>query len=147
MMTTNNGTAVFVDTSGWADPILQNSSEYEAMTEYSRQLLIGNRRLVTTNYVITELVALLTARAHSMPRADLVQFVNHVQSLPQLELVHVDPTLHAEAWAMLERMTDKDWSLVDAASFVVTRRLGIVEAFTSDHHFTQAGFVRVPALP
>jgi predicted nucleic acid-binding protein len=79
-----------------------------------------------------------------MPRADLVQFVNYVLSLPQLEVVHVDLALHAEAWAMLERMTDKEWSLVDAASFVVMLRLGIIEAFTSDHHFTRAGFVRVP---
>lgn len=45
---------------------------------------------------------------------------------------------------MLERMTDKEWSLVDAASFIVMRRLGITEAFTSDQHFIQAGFLRVP---
>lgn len=86
MMAMNNRTAVFVDTSGWADPILQNSSEYEAMTEYSRQLMLSNRRLVTTNYVITELVALLTARAHSMPRVDLVQFVNHIRRCHRLRL-------------------------------------------------------------
>lgn len=46
---------------------------------------------------------------------------------------------------MLEQYTDKEWSLVDAASFVVMRRLGITEAFTTDHHFEQAGFIRVPA--
>lgn len=140
----NSRDAVFVDTSGWADPILQNSSTYEAMVAYSRQIMTGNHRLVTTNYVLTELVALLTARAHSMPRVDLVAFVNHLLAVPQVEVVHIDPTLHLEAWEMLERMTDKEWSLVDAASFVVMQRLGITEAFTSDHHFTQAGFVRVP---
>lgn len=46
---------------------------------------------------------------------------------------------------MLERYADKDWSLVDAASFVVMRHMGITEAFTTDHHFAQAGSTRVPA--
>jgi predicted nucleic acid-binding protein len=35
------------------------------------------------------------------------------------------------------------WSLVDCASFVVMRQQGIVEALTTDHHFEQAGFVRL----
>jgi len=35
-------------------------------------------------------------------------------------------------------------SLVDASSFVVMSRLGISEALTTDQHFSQAGFVRVP---
>ena len=41
-------------------------------------------------------------------------------------------------------MLDKDWSLVDAASFIVMRPLGITEVLTTDHHFSQAGFVRLP---
>jgi predicted nucleic acid-binding protein len=36
---------------------------------------------------------------------------------------------------------------VDAASFAVMRRLGIAEALTGEHHFIQAGIVRVPQLP
>ncbi len=38
---------------------------------------------------------------------------------------------------------DKEWSLVDCASFVVMQQRGIFEALTSDHHFEQAGFVRL----
>jgi len=59
-------------------------------------------------------------------------------------VVHVDPDLDEEAWDLLDRMLDKDWSLVDAASFIVMRRLGITEVLTTDHHFSQAGFVRLP---
>ena len=46
---------------------------------------------------------------------------------------------------LLEKYSDKEWSLVDATSFIVMRRLGITEAFTTDYHFVQAGFLRVPA--
>jgi len=58
--------------------------------------------------------------------------------------VHIDQALDAAAWSLLEQYSDKEWSLVDAASFVVMRQLALTDAFTSDHHFTQAGFVRVP---
>jgi predicted nucleic acid-binding protein len=47
----------------------------------------------------------------------------------------------------LKARVDKDWSLVDASSFVVMPMLGIVEALTTDHHFLQAGFVRLPVQP
>ena len=36
---------------------------------------------------------------------------------------------------------DKDWSLTDCISFVVTQDHGITEALTADRHFEQVGFV------
>ena len=64
--------------------------------------------------------------------------------MSQLTVVHIDVATEGEAWALLERHEDKVWSLVDAASFVVMRQLGLREVFTSDQHFVQVGFVRVP---
>ncbi|MGI9060786.1 MAG: type II toxin-antitoxin system VapC family toxin [Ktedonobacteraceae bacterium] len=52
--------------------------------------------------------------------------------------------LDAEAWMLLKNRIDKEWSLVDASSFVVMTRYGMTEALTTDHHFTQAGFVQLP---
>jgi predicted nucleic acid-binding protein len=135
--------ALFVDTSGWAEPLLRNSPHYQAMDLYSQQVFAKQRPLVTTDDIISELVALVTARSSTITRAYLVQFVNQIRVMPQLQIIHIDERIWDEAWAMLERMTDKEWSLVDAASFVMMRRLGITEAFTSDQHFTQAGFSRV----
>jgi predicted nucleic acid-binding protein len=114
------------------------------MDRYSQQVFVQRRPLVTTDDILSELVALVTARSSTISRAYLIQFVNRIRALPQLQIVYIDEQIWNEAWAMLERMTDKEWSLVDAATFVVMRRLGIAEAFTSDHHFAQAVFVRVP---
>lgn len=36
---------------------------------------------------------------------------------------------------------DKDFSLTDAIRFAVMERLGIVVAFSFDHHFAQYGFL------
>lgn len=136
--------SVFVDTSGWAEPLMGNSPDHDHMERYYRSLIARKHPVVTTNYVLSELVALLTVRSR-FTRPEVLAIINGIRRITHLSLVHIDPQTDAEAWAMLERYTDKDWSLVDAASFVVMRRMGLTEAFTTDHHFTQAGFVRVPA--
>lgn len=133
----------FVDTSGWADPLLHNNPDGDAMAVYYRQLIASKRPLVTTNYVIAELVALLNARSR-LPRPRLLEIVNSIRRIPQLTIVYADRAIDDATWALLEQYDDKARSLVDAASFVVMRQLGIAEAFTSDQHFAQAGFIRVP---
>ncbi|HLY32514.1 MAG TPA: hypothetical protein VKQ36_15930, partial [Ktedonobacterales bacterium] len=64
----------------------------------------------------------------------------------RIQIIHVDESTWGEAWALLQQRPDKEWSLVDATSFLIMRRMHILEAFTSDHHFAQAGFIRVPQL-
>ena len=61
-----------------------------------------------------------------------------------VEIVYIDRVIDDAAWALLEVRLDKKWSLVDASSFVIMERFGMTQAITTDHHFTQAGFVRVP---
>jgi len=48
--------------------------------------------------------------------------------------------LVAKGVALFANRPDKDWSLTDCISFVVMEEQGIGEAFTTDHHFQQAGF-------
>lgn len=142
-MSMSQASSVFVDTSGWAAPLVADTPNRPTLEAYSRELIASNRRLVTTNYVITELVALLTIRTR-LARPQILQFVGQIRRTA--EIVYVDAALDEEAWRMLEKYSDKDWSLVDAASFVVMRQMGIHEAFTTDHHFVQAGFLRVPSV-
>jgi uncharacterized protein len=144
-MPTRSGNDLFIDTAGWAGIVLRNSPDYQAMESFYKRTSAARRDLVTTNYVLGELVALLTARSRTS-RREIIAFIGGIRRIPQLTVIHVDAETDAEAWALLEQQDDKDWSLVDAASFVVMRRLGLREAFTIDHHFSQAGFVRVPTL-
>lgn len=109
-----------------------------------RQTSIARRggKVVTTNYILTEFVALLTSPLRiSRPR--VVLLIDGLKISPFIEVVHMDLILDGEAWNLLRSRQDKEWSLVDCASFVVMQRRGIVEALTADHHFEQAGFVRL----
>ena len=133
---------LFADTSGLgnlADP----TQPYHALAASIYRAARNQKRMVvTTNYVLAELVALLTSPLR-FPRASIVAFMDDLKTSPYIEVVHVDAILDAEAWLLLKSRQDKDWSLVDCASFVLMSRRGIAEALTTDHHFEQAGFVRL----
>lgn len=139
----NLNSAIFVDTSGWAAPVAQDTDHQPEMLAFSRELIASGRILVTTNYVISELVPLLTSRTH-LPRPRVLEFVGQVKQLART--IYIDKALDTEAWELLQQRPDKEWSQTDAASFVVMRQLGLLEAFTSDHHFLQAGFIRLPII-
>ena len=134
-------TRVFVDTSGWGhlvDPAQQFSGKASAIYKEARY----SGGIVTTNYVIAELTALLISplRVHGPKRIDIV---NGIKSSSFIDIIHIDGALDAKAWKLLEERPDKMWSLVDCSSFVLMKELGITDALTTDHNFEQAGFVRL----
>jgi len=98
-------------------------------------------RRSTHNYVLAEVVALAVAR--HVPKAKSLEFVSRLLASGGVEVVWVDEVLHQEAMALLQARLDKSWSLCDAVSFVLVQRRGELEALTTDHHFEQAGFVRL----
>lgn len=135
--------SVFIDTSGWAGPLIRNSQDFVRMEAYYKRLIGTQRPLVTTNYVLADLVALLTTRSR-FTRPQVLTITSRIKLIRSLRIIHITPELDRAAWDMLEQYNDKSWSLVDASSFVLMREHHITEAFTTDHHFTQAGFVPVP---
>ena len=58
-------------------------------------------------------------------------------------IIHIDEDLDAKSWELLSNRVDKKWSLVDGSSFIVMQENNITESLTTDHHFEQAGFVRL----
>jgi uncharacterized protein len=131
---------VFADTAGWAH-LLDASQEHHAFASSIYQSVRqSNRRFVTTNYVLTELVALFTSPLR-LPRTQVVAMINGLKSSRLVRIVHVDEILDAKAWELLSNREDKTWSLVDCSSFVVMQSEGLTDALTTDHHFGQAGFV------
>ncbi len=133
---------LFVDTAGW-EHLVDSTQEHHALaTGIYRAARQQGRRLLTTNYVITELVALLTEPLR-VPRPRIIAFVNGLKTSPYVDIVHMDARLDEQAWRLLTRRQDKDWSLVDCSSFAVMQQRGIIESLTTARHFEQAGFVRL----
>jgi hypothetical protein len=51
--------------------------------------------------------------------------------------------MDAKAWELLTQREDKEWSLVDCSSFIIMKQRRINEALTNDHHFEQAGLIKL----
>jgi predicted nucleic acid-binding protein len=133
------GNDVFADTSGWANLFFASQAHHELAVFVYDELALDGRVLVTTNYVLNELVALLTSPLR-IPRKRAIQCIDEILRSPQVSCVHVTESVHQQAWQLLSDRPDKNWSLVDCASFVLMQQLALTDALTADHHFEQAGF-------
>jgi predicted nucleic acid-binding protein len=133
---------LFVDTSGWAAYLVQSQPSHARAATRVRQTRRTRGRLVTTQLILYELVALLTSPIR-LSRPLQIRYLAIVRNAPWVDVVPNDATLDAAAWQVWESRPDKEWSLVDCASFVVRQQRGLTEALTSDHHFEQSGFVRL----
>ncbi len=135
-------TPVFVDTAGWATLLVRSEPGHSAAAKLYQDLRVEGRQFITTNYVLVELISLFTSPLR-LARATQFQYIDTIRASKVLEIIHVDADLDAAAYALLKARSDKEWSLVDAVSFLVMQARSTTDAFTTDHHFEQAGFVRL----
>ena len=133
---------MFVDTAGWAAVADSRQTFHSQAASQLRQARINGTRLITTNLVLAELTALLT-RPIRMSRLKQITFLSAIRSAAWVEVVHIDPLRDASAWRLWQSRPDKEWSFTDCSSFVVMQDRALTDALTSDHHFEQAGFVRL----
>jgi predicted nucleic acid-binding protein len=128
---------IFVDTGAWFAAFVPNDPDHHAADAW----LEANRDpLVTTDYVVDELLTLLKMRGEYQ-RALLLGaslFAGDIATL-----VWVTPDDIRQAWTTFQRYQDKGWSFTDCVSRVVMQRLDIRTAFAFDADFRQFGTVTV----
>lgn len=145
-----NPNSTFVDTSGWVS-FLVPKERFHADAKQILQMAAKSYRqpnsqptVITTNYILSEVIALISSRPESRHlRSKSIEYVFTIQQTPYVQIIHVEQQVDLEAWARLRKFHDKEWSHVDASSFVLMERLNLRKALTSDHHFEQAGFERL----
>lgn len=133
---------IFADTAGWANFFVRSEPFHRQAVQLMQQWHNSQVRIITTNYVLTELVALFTSPLH-IPRNEQVRAIETIKTASWVEIIHIDVSLDEEAWQHLKQRQDKRWSLVDCASIIVMQHRNITSAFTTDHHFEQAGFTNL----
>lgn len=128
---------IFVDTGAWVATVASKDSNHTAAVRWVEQ---NRLPLVTTDYVIDETLTLLKARDRADKALELgTDFFGG--ELTKIHLVEESEIL--AAWQIYRTFTDKDWSFTDCTSKVVMDNLGVLQAFSFDHHFRQFGSVQV----
>lgn len=133
---------IFVDTSGWGNLIDVSQPFHTLAATLYRLARQQKHKIITTNCIITELVALLTSPL-KLSRNVAISFIQNLKTSPYVEIQHIEADINAQAWQLLTSREDKEWSLVDCSSFIVMQQRNIIEALTNDQHFKQAGFIRL----
>ncbi len=128
---------IFIDTAAWVAIANENDNLHDDAIAERERLARDKTRLVTTNFVFDESITLIRLRTH---HANAVAFGEMIRQSKVIEVVHISRELEDEAWQLFKRFHDKNFSFTDCTSFVIMRREGIWECFTSDHHFEQLGY-------
>jgi predicted nucleic acid-binding protein len=132
---------LFVDTVGWlACADIADPAHVKAAAARDTWLQEGGL-LVTTDYVADETLTLLRVR---LGLATAEEWWQLVDSSPRLRWEYVSLARSDKARAFFFRYRDKEFSFTDCTSFVIMRELKLQEVLTTDHHFTQAGFLTLP---
>jgi uncharacterized protein len=128
---------IFVDTGAWFATLVPDDEFHPAAAEF---MGANQEPLVTTDYVLDELLTLLKARGHPVRGEVFLQQVLE-GNVTRLEWVAEDDFV--QAFLIYQQYRDKSWSFTDCVSFVVIRRLAIKKTFAFDEHFKQFGTVTV----
>lgn len=119
--------SIFVDSSAWYAAAARNDRQ----NERAKQLLSMDEPLVTSDHVLIETWRLI----HHFISVDAAEnFWNGLRR----GIATIEQTTSADleaAWAIGDRFSDQDFSLVDRTSFALMERLGIFRVISFDSDF------------
>lgn len=134
-------TPVFLDT-GYIIALEASDDQYHDAAFRHWIVLTNNLpSLVTTSYILNEVVTFFNSRGY---HAKAVDIGGNILNSPSIRLIQVDESLFHDGWDYFKGHEDKSYSLTDCISFVVMEQLKISTALTFDKHYTQAGFSTLP---
>ncbi len=129
---------IFADTSYWVALIDARDQWHEKSTAISKSL--GNLLVVTTDEVLTEVLAFFSAYS-SKTRQRVLRFVlDLMNNSTDVDVVEQSRASFLAGLALYEQRPDKSYSLVDCISMQLMKAEGLTDALTTDGHFTQEGF-------
>ena len=130
-------TTVFADTSYYLALINSRDEHHHVVYEYTEDFAGA---FVTTAWVLTELANFLSQAAN---RHLFLSLFRDLQDDPRVTILPPSEAVFERGLDLYARRQDKDWSLTDCISFVVMEQFELTNALTTDHHFEQAGFVKL----
>jgi predicted nucleic acid-binding protein len=132
------GADVFMDSGGFLALWDSSDERHTAAVRLQDELARKRRRFVASEYILDETATLLLVRHSHAAAAD---FLNAMERSDAVRFEWVGSERFWAAAKFFRQHEDKEWSFTDCVSFTIMRELRIREAFTTDHHFRQAGFV------
>jgi uncharacterized protein len=128
---------VFVDTLYWIAITLPHDQWKEPCQRARAEL--GNVRLITTDEVLTEFLAALSAGGSNI-RRQAAKMVRAILNNPNVKVIPQSRDSFLKGLELYENRPDKEYSLTDCISMNAMRNESVSEVLANDHHFSQEGF-------
>jgi uncharacterized protein len=128
---------VFADTSYYIALLNHRDGNHQKANRFASEY---KGDFVTSSWIITELANYL---CQSPNRSLFVSLYEDLRNNKHVTIVPLSNHLHEEGLNLYAKRLDKDWSLTDCISFLIMQQQNLHEAAAADHHFEQAGFVRL----
>ena len=128
--------AILADTSALYALADETDRHHKEAVSITRRPVEEEALPFTTNYIVAETHVLILSRLGAQAARTWLKNL----SLRVEQVTERDQSL---ARSIVIDHEDKDYSLTDATSFAVMKRLASDRAFTFDNHFTQFGFKRL----
>lgn len=128
---------MFVDTA-CVVALLNETDEHHETATTLFDLVRSRSRLVTTRAVCFEIGNSFAKRPD---RESATGFLQDIEEADDIAVLPIDEDLYRRSLQLFGERPDKKWSLTDCSSFLVMQERGITTALTTDHHFSQAGFL------
>lgn len=133
--------SIFIDTGFIIALESATDQNHDKALQQWKELLKDLPELVTTTYVIDEIVTFFNSRNQ---HAKAVEIGNRLMNSRSVQIIHVDEGLFDKGWQHFQQHADKTYSLTDCISFIAMKEQGIEVALSFDKHFTQARFKILP---
>jgi hypothetical protein len=135
---------IFIDTSGLYALIDRNDAHHStARTVVERQLCAG-RRFVSTDDVLAETVNLANARSGTRVA---IRVLDLIEQSAGIRIEWIGVSRFDSTKAFFRKHADHSYSFTDCTSFVLMRELRLLQALTTDRHFSQVGFETLLPTP
>lgn len=131
---------IFVDTSFWIALRNRRDPRHAEAATLLRTRADGG--LATSNQIRGETWTYLRRR---VGHDGAVEFLDALERSPRVQLFSISEKQEQQALKWLRQRDEREYSFVDATSFVLMRELKIREALAFDGDFSAAGFVELRA--
>jgi predicted nucleic acid-binding protein len=128
---------VFLDTSGLI-AVVNIDDQWHALAEAIWHDLVASPvPLITTSLVLIEIGDGLSRIEH---RPLALELRSRLLASSRIEVIQTSADGESRAWGLFAQRDDKEWGVTDCASILVAQDRGVLDVFSADHHFEQAGF-------
>jgi predicted nucleic acid-binding protein len=131
---------IFVDTWAWIALADKSDQYHSAAAAQHRQFFEANRKYITSDFVLTELINYLYTSVWPERAEAIIESLFQQADAGEVDLIYVSQDQFRRAWLLRKKYRDKpDISFIDLTSMIVMQDLGIRDVFTGDAHFQQVG--------